>query len=40
MGDYASTLTGYATAMTLITGGRFFVMFEDVPAWATNILRL
>jgi hypothetical protein len=36
MGDAACAATGNATAATLHHGGRFFVAFEDRPAWFTN----
>jgi hypothetical protein len=36
LGDFASDVTGLATAMTNLAGGRFFIAFEDKPAWYTN----
>ena len=36
LGDFASDVTGIATANTGLAGGRFFIMFEDVPGWAKS----
>jgi len=36
LGDFSSTVTGIATAMTSLAGGRFFITFEDVPSWYRN----
>lgn len=36
LGDFSSAVTGIATANTGLAGGRFFIAFEDRPAWFQN----